>query len=1081
MVDPTPAKASKNGNGAVPKSSRGDNGVSPANQILAAIRIALTLSLLYFAGTYGYSLLSTAYDIRMHAIRTYGYIIHEFDPWFNFRATQYLHDNGWAKFATWYDYMVWYPLGRPVGTTIYPGMQVTAVILKKIWLPLWFGLRRRLGFAVPANVVMLSAAKVAKEATGQSSLVAALATAMNAFGVKWVEMNLNDVCCLMPAWFGAAATLVTGLLACECSAHFEQGNHAGGSNFGTVLDCLPFLGYYIHKVSRWVRWNFAYYSGLQVDVNTDRVTVTPSCFQTTSLLCMLATMFFMSIVPAHLMRSVGGGFDNESVAVTAMTLVFYLWTRSLRDDQVQTKQDSGFHISSSTRRAFLWGALTGVAYFNMVAAWGGYVFVVNLVGLHAATLILLGRHSSKLHAAYSGFYLVGTALATRVPVVRTVPLRSLEQLGPMLVFVGMQLVEYCERVRRRDSLSRSKVWLLRMRVFGIAAVLGAAVAGALWPTGYFGPISARVRGLFVKHTKTGNPLVDSVAEHQAASPAAYEQYLLILTKLAPVGFGMVAIGFTNDASSFLLVYGMATYFFSHKMVRLILLTAPIASVFGGIVVGRVAGMCIEGVCGWRLDAVDILKLLFGQKEEFTATAFVNIAPETRDTFKSKKKAKAIMVKDETKSDAGTPVLNKSSIRNKLPFQLVCRAAWFYLAYYIYQRAQPYKKPFEDKCRETSYGLSHPTILYQANTGNGQTVMVDDYREAYWWLRDNTPEDARIMAWWDYGYQITGIANRTTIADGNTWNHEHIALLGRALTSPLKEGHRIARHLADYLLLWTGGGGDDLAKSPHLARIANSVYRHMCPGDPTCSSFGMIAQGVPSPKMQESLLYRLHSNGIVPGVEVDKNRFKEVYKSKYGKVRIYKILSVSKESKEWVPKNLACDAPGSWFCKGQYPPGLQKVLSEKKDFKQLEDFNSKTEADDEYQRKYFEHLSDPEKAKRRSEVRARKQRESAVSGGGIAAALTKEQIKKLNQKWEDNDITSRLFNIIHTGDFESLEFVLENQPSYAHIRSKDGRGPMWWAHEHGRKRMVSLLKSLGVSEKLRDKDGITPLDISEDEL
>lgn len=56
--------------------------------------------------------------------------------------------------------------------------------------------------------------------------------------------------------------------------------------------------------------------------------------------------------------------------------------------------------------------------------------------------------------------------------------------------------------------------------------------------------------------------------------------------------------------------------------------------------------------------------------------------------------------------------------------------------------------------------------------------------------------------------------------------EHIALLGRALTSPLKDGHRIARHLADYVLLWTGGGGDDLAKSPHLARIANSVYRHM---------------------------------------------------------------------------------------------------------------------------------------------------------------------------------------------------------------------------------------------------------------
>jgi dolichyl-diphosphooligosaccharide--protein glycosyltransferase len=43
-------------------------------------------------------------------------------------------------------------------------------------------------------------------------------------------------------------------------------------------------------------------------------------------------------------------------------------------------------------------------------------------------------------------------------------------------------------------------------------------------------------------------------------------------------------------------------------------------------------------------------------------------------------------------------------------------------------------------------------------------------------------------------------------------------------------------LADYILLWTGGGGDDLAKSPHLARIANSVYRSMCPDDPLCSKF-----------------------------------------------------------------------------------------------------------------------------------------------------------------------------------------------------------------------------------------------------
>ena len=67
----------------------------------------------------------------------------------------------------------------------------------------------------------------------------------------------------------------------------------------------------------------------------------------------------------------------------------------------------------------------------------------------------------------------------------------------------------------------------------------------------------------------------------------------------------------------------------------------------------------------------------------------------------------------------------------------------------------------------------------------------------------------------------------------------IGLLGRVLTSSVEDGYNIARHLADYVLIWGGGGGDDLAKSPHLARIANSVFREMCPGDPTCRAFGVI--------------------------------------------------------------------------------------------------------------------------------------------------------------------------------------------------------------------------------------------------
>ena len=155
-------------------------------------------------------------------------------------------------------------------------------------------------------------------------------------------------------------------------------------------------------------------------------------------------------------------------------------------------------------------------------------------------------------------------------------------------------------------------------------------------------------------------------------------------------------------------------------------------------------------------------------------------------------------------------------------------------------------------------------MFKANLRDGRTIIVDDYREAYWWLRDNTAEDARVMAWWDYGYQITGIGERTTIADGNTWNHEHIATLGKALTSNQVKAHKIVKHLADYVLIWAGGGGDDLAKSPHMARIGNSVYRDICPNDPTCSKFGFYGRGQPTPMMRDSLLYNLHSHKRVRG-------------------------------------------------------------------------------------------------------------------------------------------------------------------------------------------------------------------------
>jgi len=966
-------------------------------------------------------IINEAYEIRMHAIREYGMIIHEFDPWFNYRATEYLYEHGWHAFKTWFDYKVWYPLGRPVGTTIYPGMQVTSVIIKTI-----------LGD----------------------------------------RMSLNDVCCLVPAWFGAAATVFTGLMAYEACVGTTLPKTGRGTSsdgvvtavqqstddpsrpeaFGSILASIPVVNVLYRRLIlpvvdlllRAITWIFGSDLGL---VDSPR-RGTPTTLVSPAVESFLAAAAIMSIVPAHIMRSVGGGYDNESIAMTSMTMTFYLWMRSLRGGK------------ENTSGALVWGTLAGLAYFYMVAVWGGYIFVINIVGVHAGSLVLLGRYSSKLHRAYTAFYFIGTALAVQIPVVGWTPIRSLEQLGPMAVFVGFQMIEYCEVMRRKNNLSRKEAWVLRGKVFGAALLVAAVIVAALVPTGYFGPISARVRGLFVKHTKTGNPLVDSVAEHQPASAEAYLQYLHDICYIAPVGFAIVALVYFHDSSSFLLVYGVAAYFFSHKMVRLILLTAPIASALAGVALGRIFGWCLRGVTDYRPSFSDLLKLSSRASDDVPV-----VDAEPVDSSGKPKKAKKPKADKDKVKDGEEP----SSFEEGRTF--VVQLSRLVIAYMLFSSALPFASDFYARCHEMAKHMSHPTILYKASSHSGEEVIVDDYREAYWWLRDNTPEDARIMAWWDYGYQITGIGNRTTIADGNTWNHEHIALLGRALTSPEKEGHRIARHLADYVLLWTGGGGDDLAKSPHLARIANSVYRDMCPNDPTCRSFGFASQGVPTPKMAGSLLYKLHSHDLVPGVQADKNRFKEVFKSKYGKVRIFKVLSVSKESKEWVadPKNRICDAPGSWFCRGQYPPALKKVLDQKQDFGQLEDFNKK-QVDDEYQKKYFEHLNDPDKA----------HKEGQKGGASSFVRPPKEQVDELQKRenWQDTPYTSELWNLIDANNIPMLkEYIIAN-PLVAHMRSADGRGPMFWAHEYGRDKIVKILRKVGVSEKHKDSEGLTPLDDTE---
>ena len=71
---------------------------------------------------------------------------------------------------------------------------------------------------------------------------------------------------------------------------------------------------------------------------------------------------------------------------------------------------------------------------------------------------------------------------------------------------------------------------------------------------------------------------------------------------------------------------------------------------------------------------------------------------------------------------------------------------------------------------TSNAYSSPSVVLASQNADGSQHIIDDFREAYYWLRQNTPENAVVMSWWDYGYQIAGMADRATLVDNNTWNN-----------------------------------------------------------------------------------------------------------------------------------------------------------------------------------------------------------------------------------------------------------------------------------------------------------------------
>ncbi|RNA30477.1 dolichyl-diphosphooligosaccharide-- glycosyltransferase subunit STT3B [Brachionus plicatilis] len=592
---------------------------------------------------------------RLFSVIRYESIIHEFDPWFNYRATYHMVTTSFYEFLNWFDERAWYPLGRIVGGTVYPGLMITSG------------------------------------------------------GIHWLLSNMNitihirEICVFLAPFFSGLTAISTYLLTKELWSQ------------GAGLFAAAFIG----------------------------------------------------IVPGYISRSVAGSYDNEGIAIFALMFTYYLWIKSVK-----------------TGRVF-WAILTALSYFYMVSAWGGYVFIINLIPLHVFVLMIIGRYSDRIYVAYSVFYIIGTILSMQIPFVGFQPIRTSEHMAAAGTFALIQAYAFLNYLKSKLSAKEFRSFF----IFAVTLAAGVVFAGvvALTYFGYIAPWSGRFYSLWdTGYAKIHIPIITSVSEHQPTTWTSFFFDLHILACIFPAGVWF-CIKELNDERVFIVLYAVFASYFAGVMVRLILTLTPVVCILSAIALSKTLEYYLFDENIGQDKSVD--------KELKDKSQYDEKVPRSFPLSK--------------------PQQDKNLNPNLKTFVVIALAVLLVL--------------FAAHCTwVTSNAYSSPSIVLATYSESGQRQIIDDFREAYYWLRKNTQDDARIMSWWDYGYQIAGMGNRTTLVDNNTWNNSHIALVGKAMSSNESEAYKIMRELdVDYVLVIFGGligySGDDINKFLWMVRIAEGEH------------------------------------------------------------------------------------------------------------------------------------------------------------------------------------------------------------------------------------------------------------------
>eukprot|EP00096_Caligus_rogercresseyi_P002177 TRINITY_DN1416_c0_g1_i1.p1 TRINITY_DN1416_c0_g1~~TRINITY_DN1416_c0_g1_i1.p1 ORF type:complete len:719 (+),score=215.11 TRINITY_DN1416_c0_g1_i1:112-2268(+) len=524
-------------------------------------------------------------------------------------------------------------------------------------------------------------------------------------------------------------------------------------------------------------------------------------------------------------------------------------------------------IKSVKTGKIYWSALCSLAYFYMVSSWGGYVFLINLIPIHVFILMICGRFSHRIYVAYSTLYTLGTLLSMQISFVGFQPVQTSEHMISLGVFGLCQILSFVEYLK--SSIKPEYFNVLFKALVTVISLIGGGALAVLTLSGKVAPWTGRFYSLLdPSYAKNNIPIIASVSEHQPTSWSSFYFDLQILTILFPAGIYFCFSKLT-DHNIFIILYGITSVYFAGVMVRLMLVLAPVMCILSGIAISSSLNTYMK-----YLDS--------------------GSSPSS-SSHRGKSSGKHHRSQESSQRDSSHKEVVATGFISIILFFLITYA--FHCVW------------------ATSEAYSSPSIVLSARSHDGSRVIFDDFRESYWWLRMNTPENAKIMSWWDYGYQITAMANRTILVDNNTWNNTHISRVGQAMASTEDNAYKIMKELdVDYVLVIFGGligySSDDINKFLWMIRIGGSTPegQHIKEWDYYTPSGEFRVDSEGSQTLLNSMMYKMcyyrfgqvyTEGGKPPGYDRVRNAeignkdfeldvLEEAYTSEHWLVRIYKV-------------------------------------------------------------------------------------------------------------------------------------------------------------------------------------------------